>query len=248
MLIMRSVLYNIYLYVLTVSVAVGWLPMVILGTRETTLLGFRFWGRASLWGLEKICGTTLELRGEENLPRDRPVIIASKHHSMWDILVFYALIENPAFISKQELGWIPIAGTFLKKGGTIIVNRGAAAKALKAMVEDVRDALENKRTIIIFPEGTRSAPGAAPDYKPGIAALYTRLDHACVPVALNSGLYWPRRKFLRKPGTIVLEFLPAIEPGLSRKDFMIALQSSIETASNHLLDETKSDRASDLAG
>ena len=246
MLVIRSVLFNIYVYALTVSIAVGWLPLVVLGTRETALLGFRFWGRASLWGLAKICGTKLEVRGEENLPRDRPVIIASKHHSMWDILVFYALIKNPAFISKQELGWIPIAGTFLRKVGTIIVNRGAAAKALRTMVEETRSALENKRTIVIFPEGTRSAPGAAPDYKPGIAALYTRLDHACVPVALNSGLYWPRRKFLRRPGTIVLEFLPAIEPGLSRKDFMTALQSSIEAASNRLLEEAENPESNRL--
>lgn len=240
MLVIRSVLYNIYLYALTVVIAVGWLPLVILGTRETTLLGFRFWGQASLWGLAKICGTQFELRGEENLPQDRPVIIASKHQSMWDILVFYALIKNPALISKQELGWIPIARTFLKKGGTIIVNRGAAAKALRTMIEEARDALEKNRTIIIFPEGTRMAPGMAPDYKPGIAALYTRLDHACMPAALNSGVFWPRRKFIRTPGTIVLEFLPVIEPGLSRRDFMTTLQASIETASNRLLDEARS--------
>lgn len=237
MQIARSILYNIFLYALVLVMAILWAPILLLGPRETTLIGFRVTARTALWGLRVICGTKLELRGEENLPHDRPVIIASKHQSLWDIIALYAFIKNPAFVAKQEVAWIPLIGFYALKAGTITVNRGAAAKALKAMVDDAKNALELKRSIVIFPEGTRKAPGADPDYKPGIAALYTRLDHACVPVALNSGVFWPRRKFLKTPGTIVLEFLPAIEPGLSRRDFMIALQSSIENASARLARE-----------
>lgn len=239
MLAIRSVVYNIYFYLLAGLVVTLWLPLLILGTRETALMGFRLLARCELWGLEKICGIKFELRGEENLPKDKPVIIASKHQSLWDIVVFFAIIKNPALIAKQEVNWIPVLGLYSKKAGTIGVDRGAAMKALRRMVEDARDALGKKRSIIIFPEGTRRAPGAEPDYKPGIAALYTRLDTPCVPVALNSGVFWPRRKFLRNPGTIVLEFLPLIEPGLPRKEFMAVLQTRIEDASHRLLDEAR---------
>lgn len=237
MLVIRSQLYNIYLYGLVGVMVILWLPLLLLGPRDTTLMGFRTVARGALWGLRVICGTKLELRGEENIPSDRPVIIASKHQSLWDIIALYALIKNPAFISKREVAWIPILGFYAKKVGTITVNRGAAAKALKAMIDDAGSALEKKRSVIIFPEGTRKAPDAEADYKPGVAALYTRLDHACVPVALNSGVFWPRRKILRLPGTIVLEFLPPIEPGLGRKEFTALLQSRIEEASSRLVDE-----------
>ncbi len=237
MLVVRSILFNIYFYAVVGVMVILWLPLLVLGPRETTLLGFRLLARGALWGLRVICGTRLELRGEENLVQDRPVLIASKHQSLWDIIALYALVKNPAFIAKQEVSRIPLLGFYAKKAGTIIVDRGAATKALKHMIDDARDALERKRSVIIFPEGTRRAPGAEPDYKPGIAALYTRLDSPCVPVALNSGVYWPRRKFVRRPGTIVLQFLPPIEPGLPRKEFMSTLQSRIEDASSRLLDE-----------
>lgn len=238
MLVFRSVLYNIYFYILVALMVVIWLPLLVLGPRETTLLGFRLLARGELWGLAKICGTKFELRGEENLPGDRPVIVASKHQSLWDIVAFYTMVKDPVLISKQEVNWIPILGSYSRKIGTITVDRGAAAKALRNMVDDAREAIALKRSVVIFPEGTRKAPGAQPDYKPGIAALYTRLDSPCVPVALNSGVFWPRRKFLRMPGTIVVEFLPPIEPGLPRKEFMTVLQTSIEEASGRLLDES----------
>jgi 1-acyl-sn-glycerol-3-phosphate acyltransferase len=233
----RSVIYNIYFYVLVVLMVILWIPLLILGPREASLTGFRILTRCLLWGLEKICGTKMEIRGRENLPKNRPVIIASKHQSLWDIVIYFAILDNPVLISKREIKLIPIFGFYASKIGTIMLDRSAAAKALKTMIDDVGAALEKKRTVVIFPEGTRMAPGAEPDYKPGIAALYTRLDHGCVPVALNSGVFWPRRKMIRYPGTIILEFLPVIEPGLKRKEFMTTLQTSIEEASQRLLDE-----------
>lgn len=240
MLTIRSAIYNVVFYLLVALMVILWLPMLILGPREASLFGFRLMTRLQLWGLEKICGTKFEIRGRENLPKNRPVIIASKHQSLWDIIIYFAILDNPVLISKKEINWIPVFGFYSKKINTITVDRSAGASALKAMTRDVGEALEKKRTVVIFPEGTRKAPGAEPDYKPGIASLYTRSDHACVPVALNSGVFWPRRKIQRYPGTIVLEFLPAIEPGMKRKPFMAELQSRIEEASTRLFDEARS--------
>jgi 1-acyl-sn-glycerol-3-phosphate acyltransferase len=236
---LRSVLFAIYLYGMTVLLVILWIPAVLVLPRGATVFGYRLWGRWSLAGLKFFCGTSLEIRGLENLPEDRAVILACKHQSMWDILALFALIKNPVFISKREILWIPIAGIFAFKAGTITVNRGAAAKALREMIKNADVAMKKGRSVIIFPEGTRKTPGADPDYKSGVAALYTRLEHPCVPVSLNSGVFWPRRKWLRKPGTIVLEFGPLIEPGFDRKSFMATLQGTIEGTSASLLKEAR---------
>lgn len=243
MQMLRSYLYALYFYGLTVLLVILWLPFLLLGPRSITVFGFRLWGWGAMKGLKAICGTGYEIRGLENLPADKPVLIAAKHQSAWDIVALFALVKNPAFVSKVEIAWIPIAGFYAMKVGTILVNRGAAAKALRDMVKDAEKAAEKGRSIVIFPEGTRAVPGAAPDYKPGIAALYTKLGLPCVPVALNSGVFWPRRQWRREKGTIVIEFLPAIEPGLKRKDFMGTLEASMEPASGRLLEEARSLKA-----
>lgn len=234
---LRSILYAIYFYSYSIVLGVLSLPLIILAPRSVMVEAYRLWGWGAIKGLKVICGTNYEMRGLENLPTDQAAIIAAKHQSVWDILALFALVKNPAFVSKVEVVWIPLAGLLAKKAGTITVNRGAAAKALREMVKDAKAATEDGRSIVIFPEGTRAEPGAAPDYKPGIAALYTRLDVPCVPVALNSGVYWPRRKWRREKGTIILEVLPAIEAGLPRKAFMSRLEESLEPASKRLLEE-----------
>ena len=158
---------------------------------------------------------------------------------MWDTIVFVALLNDPAIVLKSELLWIPYYGWFSAKAGMIGIDRGSGSAAVRHLVTQGKTAIKANRPIVIFPEGTRSAPGAAPDYKPGVAALYRQLGVQCVPAAVNSGLYWPRRRFLRKPGTIVLEFLPSIPPGLDRKTFMSTLETRIEEATAHLIAEGK---------
>ena len=240
MQMLRSILYALFFYSYSLALLLLGLPLLILAPRSAVVALYRLWGWGAIKGLKVICGTSYQMRGIENLPTDQPAIIAAKHQSVWDILALFALVKNPAFVSKVEILWIPLAGLFAMKIGTITVNRGAAAKALREMVKDAGAATQGGRSIIIFPEGTRAAPGASPGYKPGIAALYTRLDVPCVPVALNSGVYWPRRKWIRRKGTIILEVLPAIEAGLPRKTFMKNLEEAIEPASKRLMDEAKS--------
>src|SRR6185436_2943851 len=162
-----------------------------------------------------------------------PVLVASKHMCMWDTLALYLALDEPAIVLKRELLRIPFYGWFLAKAAAIPIDRGAGARAYRKMSEAARRVLAQGRPILIFPEGTRQKPGAAPDYKPGVAGLYSLLGVDCVPVALNSGAYWTG--FLKRPGTIVLEFLEPIPPGLTRDTFMTQLQGRIESATSELL-------------
>lgn len=236
MRLIRSLLFNAYVYVVTILIGLVCLPTLALPHRRGTVRSVEIWSTLIQKGLWPLCRIKVEIRGLEHLP-DEPVLIAAKHQSMWETLMFFTLIKDPAFILKREILWIPFVGWYALKVRMISVDRAAAAKALRAMVAHARQRLEYGRSIVIFPEGTRHSPGNSPDYKSGIAALYTRLDRPCVPVAVNSGLFWPRRTIAKYPGTIVLEFLPAIEAGLSRKVFMNEMQTRIETASDRLLAE-----------
>ena len=214
---------------------------LLLAPRAWTMQVLIQHGRISIWLLEKIVGLRLEVRGRENLPKGA-ALIASKHQSAWDTFALAPYLHDPTIIMKRELFWIPFYGWFSAKFGMIFVSRGAGPKALRQMAEDAADRARDGRHILIFPEGTRRTPGAEPAYKPGAVYLYERLDIPCVPVALNSGLFWPRRSFKRYPGTIVVEFLEPIPPGLPRKVFQKRLEAAIEKASDRLVVEAaKSD-------
>src|SRR5690606_21388864 len=147
-------------------------------------------------------------------------IVAAKHQSAWDTMAFYWVLDDAAYVLKKELLSIPLYGWCARKARMIGVDRSGGAKALRAMVEQAQNCLAEGRPIVIFPEGTRTAPGRRSAYHPGIAALYTRLGVPVVPVALNSGLFWGRRSFIKQPGRIVVQFLPPIPPGLERRAFM----------------------------
>lgn len=231
----RSALYTAVFYIITALYLVlgSWL---LLGPRSWAMAGLAAHGRTAVWLLRIICGTRLEVRGREKLPPG-PVLVASKHQSAWDTFALIPLMKDPAMIMKRELVWIPFYGWFSAKFGMIFVRREAGPAALRRMARDARDRAAAKREIVIFPEGTRRAPGAAADYKSGVLFLYDALGIQCAPVALNSGLYWPRRSFRRYPGTIVVEFLDPIAPGLPRTEFLKKLQDTIESASDRLIIE-----------
>ncbi len=237
MLFIRSLLSNVYLYVLTTILSVLYLPLLVF-PRNFAYAGIRFWAKGIMIGLRWIAGTQMEIRGKEHIP-DKPSLIALKHQSMWETVVIFLLFDHPAIVVKKELGVIPLYGWLVRKVGTILVDRKAHAKALKNMAKQAKEQLKQNKPVIIFPEGSRAPPGEVIGYKPGIAALYSSLGVPCVPVALNSGLYWPRREFIRRPGTVIIEFLPPIEPGLKRKQFMAELEQRIETASEKLFTEGK---------
>jgi 1-acyl-sn-glycerol-3-phosphate acyltransferase len=232
MILLRSLLFNIAFYVWTVfsNLAFVW---ALACPPRWTVLGQRLWAQGVLFLCRAIAGVRMEVRGREHLPNG-PVIVAAKHQSAWDTLVWHALLDDPAIVMKKELLSIPIYGGYARKARMIAVDRGAGPSAMRGLIRDGKAAAERNSPIVIFPQGTRVAPVASAPYQPGIAALYKALNIPVVPVALNSGSFWPRRSFLRRPGTIVLEYLPPIAPGLARDAFMTELESRIEGATARL--------------
>lgn len=208
------------------------LPALVMPRRVTIRVG-EVWYAFVLAALRLICGLSHEIRGRENLPAT-PCIVAAKHQSAWDTIAFITILDDAAYVIKKELTQIPVFGWLLTKTAMVPVDRSAGAKALRHMVATARARLGDGRHIVIFPEGTRTAPGERRAYHPGVAALYTQLVVPVVPVALNSGLFWPRRAFYKRPGRIVVEILPAIAPGLPRADFMRRLEATIEEATARL--------------
>ena len=231
----RALLFNIVFYLNLLVLLLAGLPLLVM-PRRVAMKGLKLWGGSTMFWQRLIVGTGVELRGLDNLPPG-PVLIAAKHQSAWETVALHAFFDDPAIVLKKELMWIPIMGWLSRKFALIPVDRSASTSAMRALRAHARRARDNGRQIIIFPEGTRRPPGAPPDYKPGVALLHGDLDIPCVPLALNSGLFWPRRRPDRHPGTIIVELLPAIPAGLSRKDFMARLQDDIETASDRLIEE-----------
>jgi 1-acyl-sn-glycerol-3-phosphate acyltransferase len=188
-----------------------------------------------LWGLKVFAGLDYEVRG--SIPQ-HGAVIASKHMTMWDSVALYLLLDQPFAVVKRELLQIPFYGWFVAKAGAIVIDRKGHARALRGMLDDARNAMAHGHSILIFPEGHRMAPGAAPDYKPGVAALYTQLGVPCIPVALNSGLFWTGPMgFIKKPGRVVVQFLEPIPPGLKSRAFLEMLETRIETATTALVAE-----------
>ncbi len=237
MTLLRSALFNLAFYLSCLVIGVGALPGLLLPSGFMRGVG-EWWSRYSLWLLEVIAGTRFEVQGAERIPRG-PVIFAAKHQSAWDTLFFPAYLGVPAMIAKRELRLIPFYGWFAWRAGTIWVDRKGGPRALRALVRGGRAALAEGRPIVVFPQGTRTHPGEDAPYQPGIAALYTATEAAVVPVALNSGLFWPKRGFLRRPGTITVRFLDPLPGGLERAAFMTALATAIEGATAELEAEAR---------
>lgn len=232
MTVLRSALFYVGVFVLTAVISVVYFPLLV-APRRVMIAGGILWSRAVLGLLAGITGLGHRVRGREHIP-DGPVIFASKHQSAWDTFAFPALLGSPSLAIKKELFLIPFYGWFARRAGMIGIDRGGGARALRSLVRGARKTIDQGRSVIIFPEGTRVAPGQHRHYQPGIAALYKDLDRPVVPVAVNSGLFWGRRTFIKHPGTITLEFLAPIAPGLGREEFMNELERRIETATRRL--------------
>ena len=232
MLPLRSLAFNAAFYVWTALIVILGLPIALMPHPAVYWLG-RTWVRGSLWLLRRIVGLSHRVVGLEHA-RTHPAIYAAKHQSSWDTLVFALYLQLPAYVLKRELLYVPLFGLFLLRAGHIPVDRTGRAAALKGMLSAGKARRDEGRDILIFPEGTRVKPGQHKTYQAGVAALYGALDLPVVPVALNSGLFWGRRSFNKKPGVITLEFLTPIRPGLSRKVFMAELEKRLEGASQRL--------------
>jgi len=228
-------LFNGLFYLNLFAYFIAAIPTLIM-PRAALLKLVRLWAATNLWLLRATCGIKVEFRGLAKIPPG-PLLVASKHQSMWETFALLPLFADPAFILKRELLWIPFFGWYAWKAGMIPVDRGKRSLALAKLAVDVGEELARNRQIVIFPEGTRRAPGAEPSYKYGVVHLYAEEGVPCLPIALNSGLYWPRRSFRRYPGTIVVEVLDPIPPGLDSREFSERLQQTIEAATARLIDE-----------
>jgi 1-acyl-sn-glycerol-3-phosphate acyltransferase len=229
---LRSLAFNLAFYLWTALMMVAFLPVLFMAYPAIYWFG-RQWARGALWLLKHLVGLDHRVVGLDHTGQ-RPAIYAAKHQSSWDTLIFALYLHRPAYVLKRQLLFLPLFGLYLLKAGHIAVDRSAGAAALRRMLVTAKRRRDQGRDILIFPEGTRLAVGSHRPFQPGIAALYGQLDLPVVPVALNSGLFWGRRSFHKKPGTITLEFLPAIPPGLPRRAFMAELEKRLEGASTRL--------------
>lgn len=235
MIYIRSSFFNVIFYVnLFLFLVLG--SEFYLMPRKWAIRALQVWARSSIFWLRVVAGIRMEVRGRENIPQGA-CLVAGKHQSFWETFAILPLLDDPAMVLKKELTYIPLFGWFIYKFRMIPVERSAGTQALRKLVDQSIAEVAAGRQIVIMPEGTRRAPDDPPDYKPGAAALYGRLNVPCVPFALNSGLFWPRRQFLRRPGTIVISFLPSIPSGLSRKQFQAQLETAIETETRKLVVE-----------
>lgn len=237
MIALRSALFFLWMYGLMTVMSLLWLPSLFM-PRRVLLLGTRWYVKLVRWGAQAIAGIKTEIRGCEHLPKG-PVIYASKHQCMWDVLMVFLILEDPAIIMKQSLLWFPGFGWYALKNKMIPIDRAGTVRTLKKMVAEAKIRVANQRQIVIFPEGTRHKPGTEPTYHAaGLAALYKALDLPVVPVATNAGHYWEGRGLRRWPGTIVYEILPPIAPGLKRRELMAQVIAAIEPASLALAQES----------
>jgi 1-acyl-sn-glycerol-3-phosphate acyltransferase len=235
--LLRAVAFQFAFWVWSAAINLAWLPSLLMSPLAT-VRGQTIWARGVMVLLRLLVGIRYELRGRDNIPAG-PMLIAAKHQSAWDTMIFHIIAHDPAIVMKAELLKIPVYGWYCRHSRMIPIDRDTGSQAIRAMVDSAKAAAAKARPIIIFPQGTRVAPGVEAPYLPGVAALYRQLGIPVVPVALNSGVFWPRHSIRRKPGTIVLEYLPIIEPGLNRRDFMARLETTIEPASARLAETAR---------
>jgi 1-acyl-sn-glycerol-3-phosphate acyltransferase len=236
-ILLRSALFVIAFYLWTLFCGIVCLP-VLAGPRRLAQGVLNGWAKVVTLLLRVICGVRVEVRGREHMPTGA-ALIAAKHQCMFDIFGTLAILPNGCYVLRKELARIPIFGWWAWKCGMLVIDREGQATALRKLLADSRARLaaDPDRQIVIFPEGHRGEPGVRGDYQPGVAALYRELDLPCALIALNSGVHWPAHGIIRRPGTIVFEFLEPIPAGLKRAAFMRELEERLETASNALLAE-----------
>lgn len=230
-----SLIFTVLTFLWTVGLCIVAIPTFVLPRRWLHRLA-AIWVRGIFLLLRTIVGLRYELRGAETLPAP-PYILAVKHQSTFETLVFHTWLDQPIFVVKRELLQVPVLGWYLARSGMIGIDRSAGAGAMKKMLREARAVLRAGQQIIVFPEGTRAPPGEKRPYHAGIAALYVHFDVPVIPVALNSGVFWGRRAFIKKPGVIAVEFLAPLPRGLDRASFMRELEARLEGASNRLIAE-----------
>jgi len=238
LLFARSLLFHGLFYISNAVQMIFWTPVFFIMPRREAWKIAKSWALSHLWLQYLVCGTRAEFRGLERIRPSENQLIASKHQSVWETYTMILFFKDASYILKRELMLIPLFGWYTTKMKVIPVDRGRGALALASMTDNTAAQMqERERQVIIYPEGTRTRPGAPPRYKYGITHLYTHLNVPVQPVALNSGLYWGRKSWMVYPGIVIMEFLEPIEPGLGKETFMEKLEQEIETASDALIEE-----------
>jgi len=231
MIWIRSSIYAVAFLAWTAVCSLAGLPALL--TSSGTFFLIRIWARGIMILARWITGVGYEIQGLEHLPRGQ-CIVASQHQSAFDTYLLMLLVDRPTFVLKKEVGLIPFIGWYAARAGMIYIDRGAGAAAMRKIIRGAKLALAKDSQILIFPEGTRTDPGVAQEYLPGIAALYAHCDAPVIPMALNSGYYWGKTRLLKMPGKIVFRFLPPMPDNLDRKTFLLTLRQNIQAAASHL--------------
>ena len=243
---LRSLIFNVLFYAAFVFWALFALPTFLM-PRAAVLRVASWWAKTAIFLMRVVCNIKVEFRGVENIPKG-PLIVASKHQSMWETISLLRFFEAPFFVVKRQLNFIPLFGWYLIKTGMVAIDRSEGRRALLSVIRRAAEEVRHGRQFVIFPEGTRTPPGAPPQYKGGVGMIYSECGVPCLPVALNSGLFWPRRTFMRYPGTLVVEFLDPLPPGLPRDEFMTRLRDQIETATSRIVEAGRAEQVQLFGG
>jgi 1-acyl-sn-glycerol-3-phosphate acyltransferase len=238
---LRSLVFNVLFYFVLVSLSIIAIPTLLM-PRAALMTLAAWWANTSLFLMRVVCNIKVDFRGLEKIPKG-PLLVAAKHQSMWETFALLQFFEHPLFILKRELTWIPVFGQFLKKAGMVSVDRSGGPRSLMKTLRQAAAEVRRGRQLVIFPEGTRRPVGAPPHYKAGAAQIYAESAVPCLPVALNSGLFWPRRTFMRYPGTLVVEFLDPLPPGLPREEFLARIREEIEKATDRIVEAARAEQA-----
>lgn len=233
MLFVRSLIFNILFFSWTALYCFG-IVWILVMPRSVAVAVIRFYLRSLSFLERTVIGLRYEVKGTEHLPKDGAYLVGAKHQSMWETMKLHLLFHDPSIVLKHELLYIPLWGWYAWKSKLIPVKRGKRGAAINSLVRGARVMRDMGREIVIFPQGTRVAVGEYRPYKVGIAMLYEDLGVPLVPMAVNSGVFWGRKTFIKRPGLITIEFLPPIPPGLPRDKALALLEEQVETASNRL--------------
>lgn len=231
--IIRSILFSLTLYLGTLVLMIIYLPTFLLPRKKAGILP-KVWSKITPKALKLIANVDLKVEGLENLPKENGYIVASKHQSAMETTLFHALVPHTFYVLKKELLWLPLAGLYFLKTGCVAIDRSGGTKTMRIMTQKVKERLKEGMNLVIFPEGTRTEPNSKKPYTPGVAFLYDQCKVPVVPVAINSGYCWPKNKTLKNEGTVTLRFLPPIEAGLDKREFMKKLYDTIETNQDSL--------------
>ena len=232
----KSILFVIFLNIWGMIIPILYSPAIFLRSQKLADHGAKVWSVVGLWVLKKLCGIDHKIIGRNNIPQG-PAIIASKHQSAWETIVMHLILDNPVYAYKKELQKIPFYGWYLLAMSGIAVDRKGRASALKEVIFQAKKYLQKKQVIVIFPQGTRvktASDVSQYPYQVGIVALYMACNVDVIPVALNSGLFWPKGQILKNKGTITIEFMEPIKTGLGKKEFLEKLQNNIEEKTKEL--------------